>query len=116
MKLRVPASGACCAPLILSFLLSNPCSSAIVATGDAEFDGAIRVASNSGDGSLLLTEPTALQGSEILIAGVPDSRGSVIVDGATYEIDGSSLRKIYHSSWCRWHWQSRYSQWGTSIQ
>ena len=89
MRLLVPAPAASCAPILLALLLSNPCSSAIVATGDAEFDGAIRVASISGDGSLLLTDPTSLQGSEILIASVPNSRGSVIVDGATYEIDSS---------------------------
>lgn len=94
MKLPVRTLGACCAPLILSLFLSNACSAAIVATGDAEFDGAIRVASNSGDGSLLLTEPTALQGSEILIASVPDSRGSVIVDGAAYEIDSPTRPSI----------------------
>ncbi len=74
----------------LVFLTSpSPSRSAIIAEGDAEFNGDILVAQNGDDGRLTLTSPTELEGGGIFVANQSAASGSVVIDGASYEGSGN---------------------------
>ena len=75
---------ACYAVAALLWLLVVRCQADIITEGDAVFDGSIQVAQQSEDGSFTITAPTHLEGEGILVAGHPDSTGSVVVDGGSY--------------------------------
>ena len=76
--------------LVIAAILNAENAFAQVQTeGDAVFNGQILVAQNGGDGTLTIIGPTVVQGGEILVASDPDTRGTVIIDGATFNGDGS---------------------------
>ncbi len=80
---------------LCTFLLTIPIAdvsrAAVITEGDAVFDGAIKVATNYGDGELSITGPTYLITNGVQVGTYPDTTGRLVLDGGTVDVNSGPV-------------------------